>query len=108
VDRQLAFACGPSETAGPSLTLLRSSRDDKVEVGGPPWHEWRWMDRFEKANLDNSDSQPSPSTSSGQALRDWSGYMLIAFGELNQKFEKTDLDNSDTQPVPWDWLSERV
>src|ERR1700679_3681102 len=21
------------------------ARDDKVEGGGPPWHEWRWMDR---------------------------------------------------------------
>jgi hypothetical protein len=20
-------------------------RDDKLEGGGPPWHEWRWMDR---------------------------------------------------------------
>ena len=25
-----------------------SSRDDKVEGGGPRWHEWRWMDRVEK------------------------------------------------------------
>jgi hypothetical protein len=23
-------------------------RDDKVEGGGPPWLEWRWMDRIEK------------------------------------------------------------
>jgi hypothetical protein len=82
---------------------LGYARDDKVEGGGPPWHEWRWMDRVEKkANLDKSDSQPSlpglflagmetqdcvlgysqpsPSTSShgtpgqaGQALRDWVG-----------------------------------
>ena len=49
---------------------VRSSRDDKVERGGTPWHEWTWMGRFEKANLDKTDSQPSPSTSSGQALRD--------------------------------------
>jgi hypothetical protein len=26
----------------------RSSRDDKVEASGPPWHEWVWMDRVEK------------------------------------------------------------
>ena len=39
---------------------LGYARDDKVEGGGPPWHEWRWMDRVEKkANLDKSDSQPS-------------------------------------------------
>jgi hypothetical protein len=30
---------------------VRSSRDDKVEGGGTPWHKWRWMDRFEKAPL---------------------------------------------------------
>ena len=23
---------------------LGYARDDKVEGGGPPWHEWRWMD----------------------------------------------------------------
>jgi hypothetical protein len=39
---------------------VRSGRDDKVEGGGPPWHEWRWMDRVEKANL--TDSQPCPDT----------------------------------------------
>ena len=38
---------------------IRSSRDDKFEGGGSPWHGWRWMDRFEKANLDKTDSQPS-------------------------------------------------
>jgi hypothetical protein len=27
---------------------LGYARDDKVEGGGPPWHEWRWMDRVEK------------------------------------------------------------
>jgi hypothetical protein len=43
---------------------VRSGRVDKVEGGGAPWHEWRWMDRVEKANLDKTDSQPSPSTSS--------------------------------------------
>jgi hypothetical protein len=36
------------------------------------------MDRVEKANLDKTDSQPSPSASSGQALRDcvrqWSSH----------------------------------
>ena len=37
---------------------VRSARDDKFEGGGPPWHEWRWMDRVEKANLDEIDSQP--------------------------------------------------
>src|SRR6202050_3981876 len=57
---------------------LGYARDDKVEGRGPPWHEWRWLDRVEKkANLDKSDSQPSPSTSSGQALRDWFRYTLI-------------------------------
>jgi hypothetical protein len=35
------------------------------------------MDRFEKANLDKSDSQPSPSTGSGQALRDWFRFTLM-------------------------------
>jgi hypothetical protein len=99
VDRPSAFACGPSETAGPRSTSLprhagagragsplcspgfpiqlsgvgelraafltkaasvaldgtamqeirvRSSRDDKVEDGGTPRHEWRWIDRFKK------------------------------------------------------------
>jgi hypothetical protein len=24
---------------------VRSGRDDKVEGGGQPLHEWRWMDR---------------------------------------------------------------
>ena len=38
---------------------IRSSRDDKVEGGGPPWHEWRWMDRVEKASLDETGAQPS-------------------------------------------------
>ena len=34
---------------------LGYARDDKVEGGGPPWHEWRWMDRVgKKANLDKS------------------------------------------------------
>jgi hypothetical protein len=27
---------------------VRSSRDDKVEGGGTPWHKWTWMDRVEK------------------------------------------------------------
>ena len=27
---------------------LGYARDDKVEGGGPPWHEWRWTDRVEK------------------------------------------------------------
>src|ERR1700678_1111746 len=27
---------------------LGYARDDKLEGGGPPWHEWRWMDRVEK------------------------------------------------------------
>jgi hypothetical protein len=99
VDRLLAFACGPNETAGPRSTSLRAGsplrypgfpvqligvdelraafltesrirrlgryrvvgirvrssstarrdrRDDKVEGGGPPWHEWRWMDRVDR------------------------------------------------------------
>jgi hypothetical protein len=79
VDRLSAFAWGQSETAGPRSTSLRAGsplrypgypvqeirgssgptarrgrRDDKVEGGGPPWHEWRWMDRVKKANLDKS------------------------------------------------------
>jgi hypothetical protein len=29
------------------------------------------------ASLDSTESQPSPSTSSGQALRDWSRYRLV-------------------------------
>src|ERR1700679_1689896 len=33
-------------------TRVRCGRDDKVEGGGTPWHEWRWMDRFEKAAPD--------------------------------------------------------
>jgi hypothetical protein len=37
-----------------------SGRDDKVEGGGPPWHEWRWMDRVERANLDKTDSHSRP------------------------------------------------
>ena len=41
-------------------TARRGRRDDKVEGGGPPWREWRWMDRVEKANL--TDSQPCPDT----------------------------------------------
>jgi hypothetical protein len=32
-----------------SPTARRSSRDDKVEGSGRPWHEWRWMDRVEKS-----------------------------------------------------------
>jgi hypothetical protein len=44
---------------------VRSSRDDKVEGGGAPLHEWRWTE-IRKGNLDKSDSQPSPSTSSGR------------------------------------------
>src|ERR1700722_1022291 len=30
------------------VPALRSSRDDKVEGGGPPWQEWRWMDRAQQ------------------------------------------------------------
>ncbi len=72
------------QTAGPS-TALRSGRDDKFKGGGPPWHDWSWMDRVGKKLIWTSlISQPSPSTSShgtpgqaGQALRDWCRYTLI-------------------------------
>jgi hypothetical protein len=52
-----------------------------------------------KANLDKSDSQPSPSTSSGQALRDWSRYTLIAgFSSASAlrigRSKKTNLDKT--------------
>jgi hypothetical protein len=63
-NRSARVASGPSETAGPSPALpgfpfqeIRSSsrptarrgrRDDKVEDGGAPRHEWKWMDRVEK------------------------------------------------------------
>jgi hypothetical protein len=61
---------------------VRSSRDDKVERGGTPWHEWRWMDRFEKANLDKTDSQPS--------LRDRARYTLLLIGFQLGIFESVD------------------
>ena len=31
------------QALGYAPTARRGRRDDKVEGGGPPWHEWRWM-----------------------------------------------------------------
>jgi hypothetical protein len=27
------------------IDKVTGSQDDEVEGGGPPWHEWKWMDR---------------------------------------------------------------
>jgi hypothetical protein len=36
---------------------VRCGGDDKVEGGGTPFHEWRWMDRLEKATPDRGFSR---------------------------------------------------
>jgi hypothetical protein len=47
--QEIRVRCGP--------TARRGRRDDKVEGGGTPWHEWRRMDRFEKATPDRGFSR---------------------------------------------------
>jgi hypothetical protein len=76
--QQVPVRLRSGQALGYAPTARRGRRDDKVEGGGAPL---AWLDvdgqSRKKPNLDSSDSQPSPSTGSGQALRDWSRYTVM-------------------------------
>jgi hypothetical protein len=63
-DRRWRTSCGFQKAAYVALggtamqeIRVRCGGDDKVEGGGTPFHEWRWMDRLEKATPDRGFSR---------------------------------------------------